>query len=85
MPYKYNFGQMVTVNCTSLASRPEAQLNWLVNNRPVSKIQLIGPWKRAVDDPPDTTETTLGLRFKVAEKHFVNDIMELKVTFSLCV
>ncbi|XP_026315807.1 uncharacterized protein LOC113227144 [Hyposmocoma kahamanoa] len=74
----YNFGQLVTVNCTSPASQPEAQLVWLINNRPVSKKQLLGPWKRVVDDPPDTTETTFGLRFRVAEKHFVNDIMELK-------
>lgn len=69
----------MTVNCTSPASQPEAQLAWLINNRPVSKKHLTGPWKRFVDDPPETTETTLGIRFKVTEKHFVNNIMELKV------
>lgn len=79
MHYHYSIGQLVTVNCTSPASQPEGQLNWLINNRPVSKRQLLGPWKRIVDDPPETTETTLGLRFKVAHKHFVNDVMELKV------
>lgn len=91
MRYHYSVGQLVTLNCTSPASQPEAQLTWLINNHPVSKRKLLGPWKRVADDPPGTIETTLGLRFKVTEKHFVNDIMELKViinyhnvTFEFC-
>lgn len=37
----YDFGDNVTLNCTSAKSKPAAKLSWLVNGEPVSSIHCI--------------------------------------------
>ncbi|KAI5633228.1 hypothetical protein NE865_14038 [Phthorimaea operculella] len=74
----YEIGDRVVANCTSSGSRPSATLRWLVNNERVHGVFLRGPWHRITEDPPDTTEVTLGVNFMVVPKHYKTGVMEIK-------
>lgn len=74
---KYFLDDLVVSNCTTAPSTPEAHLKWLINDKPVLKRFLRGPWYRVSADRPDAIETTLQLRFTVTPSDFVDGAMKL--------
>ncbi|KAJ2949900.1 hypothetical protein O0L34_g11219 [Tuta absoluta] len=74
----YEIGDRVVANCSSSGSRPSANIRWLVNNERVHSAFLRGPWHRVTQDPPDTTEVTLGVNFMVVPRHYKTGVMEIK-------
>jgi hypothetical protein len=65
---RYHIGDKVKINCTSHKSKPAAKLRWYINGEQADP-QVVKHYK--VRKEADGLETsTLGLRFKVREKHF---------------
>ncbi|KAK8405475.1 hypothetical protein O3P69_001804 [Scylla paramamosain] len=73
----YQLGEQVTVNCTSLYSKPAATLEWFINDELVLQSHYLKryPPKRE----PDGLETAvLGLSFVTSRSHFPHGEMRLK-------
>ncbi|XP_072938801.1 uncharacterized protein [Epargyreus clarus] len=75
---EYDIGDRVMLNCTSSGSRPEAHLKWLINDRPVVRDHVRGPWYRVSRERMSTTETILELRFTIMPKHFKKGVLSIK-------
>ncbi|XP_047120360.1 uncharacterized protein LOC124803224 [Schistocerca piceifrons] len=68
---RYQIGDTVDVNCTSGRSRPAAQLAWFINGDRVEDERLLrGPQVVDGGAGDGSVETVLGLRFRVAPRHF---------------
>ncbi|KYN31211.1 hypothetical protein ALC56_14479 [Trachymyrmex septentrionalis] len=73
---KYQVGDVVHMNCTSAPSKPPALLSWFINDEPVNTDYLIGP--NVVSEGNGLETARLGLKFRVANKHFRRGDMKLK-------
>ncbi|EGI69889.1 hypothetical protein G5I_01432 [Acromyrmex echinatior] len=73
---KYQVGDVVHMNCTSAPSKPPALLSWFINDEPVNTDYLIGP--NVVNEGNGLETARLGLKFRVANKHFRRGDMKLK-------
>ncbi|KYN28979.1 hypothetical protein ALC57_01626 [Trachymyrmex cornetzi] len=73
---KYQVGDVVHMNCTSAPSKPPALLSWFINDEPVNTDYLIGP--NIVNEGNGLETARLGLKFRVANKHFRRGDMKLK-------
>lgn len=76
---KYFLNDLVLMNCTSPASRPEAHLKWLINDVPASRERVYGPWYRISPEREDATEVTLQLKFYAVPSDFIDGVMSIKV------
>ncbi|GFS97621.1 uncharacterized protein NPIL_546102 [Nephila pilipes] len=78
---EYRIGDTVVVNCTSAKSKPAATLRWYIND------ELVGPeyeTEYSTTRHADGLETSsLGLKFVVTSKHFLNGNMKLKCTATI--
>ncbi|KAG8184892.1 hypothetical protein JTE90_015707 [Oedothorax gibbosus] len=78
---EYRIGDTVVVNCTSAKSKPAATLRWYIND------DLVGPeyeTEYSTTRHTDGLETSsLGLKFVVTSKHFLNGNMKLKCTATI--
>eukprot|EP00096_Caligus_rogercresseyi_P002471 TRINITY_DN14604_c0_g1_i1.p1 TRINITY_DN14604_c0_g1~~TRINITY_DN14604_c0_g1_i1.p1 ORF type:complete len:311 (+),score=72.94 TRINITY_DN14604_c0_g1_i1:859-1791(+) len=78
---RYHIGDRVDVNCTSYKSKPAAKLKWYINGEQADP-SFTHHFKVSKD--VDGLETsTLGLRFKVREKHFHQGDLKLKCTATI--
>ncbi|KAF8767816.1 endothelial cell-selective adhesion molecule-like [Argiope bruennichi] len=57
----YDFGDNVTLNCTSAKSKPAAKLSWLVNGKPVEDNDTIDHGVTLVESNLEVTSKTLQL------------------------
>ncbi|KAG8193483.1 hypothetical protein JTE90_023734 [Oedothorax gibbosus] len=57
----YDFGDNVTLNCTSAKSKPAAKLSWLVNGKPVDDNETIDHGTIHITDNLEATSKTLQL------------------------
>ncbi|XP_012534635.1 cell adhesion molecule 2 [Monomorium pharaonis] len=73
---KYQVGDVVHMNCTSAPSKPPALLSWFINDEPADTNYLIGP--TVVNEGNGLETARLGLKFRVANKHFRQGDMKLK-------
>ncbi|XP_050674180.1 uncharacterized protein LOC126971801 [Leptidea sinapis] len=80
---EYKVGDIVAVNCSSSMSRPHTQLKWLINDQPVLRRYITGPWYRISRERPDAKETILQLRFIITNEHFRDGILLLKCQASI--
>ncbi|XP_050716049.1 cell adhesion molecule 1-like [Eriocheir sinensis] len=73
----YQLGEQVTVNCTSLFSKPAATLEWFINDEQVVQQHFLKRY--APQREPDGLETAvLGLSFVTSRSHFPHGEMRLK-------
>lgn len=78
---RYQTGDTVNVTCTSTKSKPPAELNWYINDKPARREYLI---QYPPTRNPDGEEfSVLGLRFAVRTYHFQRNEMRLKCTATL--
>ncbi|XP_052754757.1 uncharacterized protein LOC113523179 isoform X2 [Galleria mellonella] len=76
---QYEIGDKLLLNCTSPPSQPEAQLTWLLNERPAPEEYLMGPWyKISTEHPEAPMRAKLKLNFIVRPEHYVNGVMTLR-------
>ncbi|XP_011869035.1 PREDICTED: cell adhesion molecule 2-like [Vollenhovia emeryi] len=73
---KYQVGDVVHMNCTSAPSKPPALLSWFINDEPANTDYLTGP--DIVNEENGLETARLGLKFRVANKHFRRGDMKLK-------
>ncbi|XP_045139426.1 uncharacterized protein LOC123520853 [Portunus trituberculatus] len=73
----YQLGEQVTVNCTSLYSKPAATLEWFINDELVLQSHYLKRYSPRRE--PDGLETAvLGLSFVTSRSHFPHGEMRLK-------
>ncbi|XP_071542957.1 uncharacterized protein [Panulirus ornatus] len=73
----YQLEEGVTVNCTSLYSKPAATLEWYINDELVTQPEFLRRYEPQKE--PDGLETAvLGLTFKTNRSHFPRGEMRLK-------
>lgn len=75
---RYHIGDKVEVNCTSKRSKPAAKLRWYINGE-IADNNFVKNYSVVAEDQGLET-STLGLRFKVRDKHFKNGDLKLKCT-----
>eukprot|EP00093_Oithona_nana_P002116 02116.XXX_19023_33521_1 [CDS] Oithona nana genome sequencing. len=75
---RYHIGDKVEVNCTSKKSKPAAKLKWYINGEQADP-DLVKHFPVSFEDRGLET-STLGLRFKVRDKHFKHGDLKLKCT-----
>lgn len=75
---RYQIGEIVHVNCTSGRSKPAVKLSWFINGEPAD-YHYLTKYKAHVTGREGLEQSTLGLRFKVKQKHFHLGDMKLKV------
>ncbi|XP_076305201.1 cell adhesion molecule 2-like [Tachypleus tridentatus] len=76
--HEYAVGDTVNINCTSAKSRPEAQIRWYINNKPVQAEYITTfPTKHHGDG---LKTSTVGLRFDVRDDHLWNGRVKLRCT-----
>ncbi|KAJ0175689.1 hypothetical protein K1T71_008848 [Dendrolimus kikuchii] len=75
---KYFLNDLVVMNCSSPPSRPDAHLKWLINDVPVSRERVFGPWYKISPDRGDALEVTLQLKFYAMPTDFVDGVMRIK-------
>ncbi|XP_029155947.1 uncharacterized protein LOC114928767 isoform X2 [Nylanderia fulva] len=73
---KYQVDDVVRMDCTSAPSKPGALLSWFINDEPADPEYLRGP--EIVVDDNGLDVATLGLEFRVENKHFRQGDMKLK-------
>ncbi|KAL7045587.1 hypothetical protein ACKWTF_002266 [Chironomus riparius] len=74
---RYQIGDMVRLNCTSGRSKPAAHLQWFINGEPADPI-LTRQFETLVTGREGLETTTLGLEFRVRQRHFKKGDMKLK-------
>lgn len=74
---RYQVGDHLKVNCTSGQSKPAAKLTWFVNGDPANAAFLKGPYVMETNNEMEVV--SLGLEFKVRQKHFKKGDLKLKV------
>ncbi|CAO1348675.1 unnamed protein product [Diamesa tonsa] len=74
---RYQIGEIVHVNCTSGRSKPAVKLSWFINGEPAD-YHYLTKYKAHVTGREGLEQSTLGLRFKVKQKHFHLGDMKLK-------
>ncbi|KAM3964299.1 uncharacterized protein ACR2FA_001791 [Aphomia sociella] len=73
---QYAIGDELSLNCTSPPSRPEAELKWLLNEKPAPVEYILGPWYKITTSYPDPpVQTKLKLHFRIMPEHYVNGVM----------
>jgi len=75
---RYHIGDKVEVNCTSKKSKPAAKLKWYINGEQADP-DLVKHFPVQFEERGLET-STLGLRFKVRDKHFKHGDLKLKCT-----
>lgn len=75
---RYQIGEFVHVNCTSGRSKPAVKLSWFINGEPAD-YRYLTKYKAHVTGREGLEQSTLGLSFKVKQKHFHLGDMKLKV------
>jgi len=82
---RYSIGDTIDVNCTSSKSKPAADISWFINGKPAEKKYLKTYNIKEHQSSYGILHTsTLGLRFRVAKKHFQPDgDMKLKCKASI--
>jgi len=78
---RYNMGDNVNVNCTSLRSNPAAKLKWYINGEEADPAIIKN--YQVIKEHSGLETSVLGLRFKVREKHFKTGDMKLKCTATI--
>lgn len=78
---RYHIGDKVNVNCTSFRSKPAAKLKWYINGEQADHVFV--KTYEVTEDKDGLETSTLGLRFKVREKHFKNGDLKLKCTATI--
>lgn len=78
---RYHIGDKVEVNCTSYKSKPAAKLKWYINGEQADHA-LVKHYP-VKDEKRGLETSTLGLRFKVREKHFKGGDLKLKCTATI--
>ncbi|XP_065572973.1 uncharacterized protein LOC136035231 [Artemia franciscana] len=79
---RYSIGDIVDVNCTSKDSLPAANLTWYINGEPVDRSYLR---QYPLEEVQETglQSITLGLQFKVRQKHFKHGGLKIKCLATL--
>ncbi|XP_065567307.1 uncharacterized protein LOC136031546 isoform X2 [Artemia franciscana] len=79
---RYSIGDIVDVNCTSKDSLPAANLTWYINGDPVDRSYLR---QYPLEEVQETglQSITLGLQFKVRQKHFKHGGLKIKCLATL--
>uniref|UniRef100_A0ABD2WHF5 Ig-like domain-containing protein n=1 Tax=Trichogramma kaykai TaxID=54128 RepID=A0ABD2WHF5_9HYME len=75
--YRYQVSDVVRFNCTSSKSKPVATLSWFINGDPVDQQLLRGPYLEE-QDRDGLQNVTLGLEFRIKQKHFKRGDMKIK-------
>lgn len=78
---RYHIGDKVRVNCTSRRSKPAAKLKWYINGEQADHYHT--KHFEIERDEEGLETTTLGLRFKVRDKHFKDGDLKLKCTATI--
>jgi len=79
---RYHVGDKVKVNCTSRRSRPAAKLRWYINGEQADH-HHVKHYDVETERLSGLQTSTLGLWFKVRDKHFKNGDMKLKCTATI--
>jgi len=78
---RYHIGDKVEVNCTSSRSKPAAKLKWYINGE-LADPALVKHFP-VIEEDRHLETSTLGLRFKVRDKHFKHGDLKLKCTAAI--
>ncbi|XP_012222099.1 uncharacterized protein [Linepithema humile] len=73
---RYQLGDVLRFNCTSLNSKPHASLSWYINSERVETQFLKGPY--ITKDQEGLETTTLSLEFRLRSKHFKKGDLKIK-------
>ncbi|KAK8380486.1 hypothetical protein O3P69_016821 [Scylla paramamosain] len=73
----YHVGEQVSLNCTSLSSRPAATLAWYVNDQLVTESHRLRKYG-ALQEGGGLQTAVLGLSFTTSPQHFQRGVMRLK-------
>ncbi|XP_013142434.1 PREDICTED: uncharacterized protein LOC106106402 [Papilio polytes] len=79
-PY-YRIGDQLSVNCTSVRSRPSVRLTWYINGEPAPFTSVTSP--RVDKDNEGYESTSLALSFQINEQHFINGGIKVKCLATL--
>ncbi|KAK2714316.1 uncharacterized protein LOC136039977 [Artemia franciscana] len=79
---RYSIGDTVEVNCTSKDSLPAVNLSWYINGEQVDRSHLRHYPLEEVEET-GLQSTTLGLQFKVRQKHFRHGGLKIKCLATL--
>ncbi|KAH8413181.1 hypothetical protein KR009_008649, partial [Drosophila setifemur] len=79
---RYQIGDYVRINCTAGKSKPAVDLSWFINQEPAEP-QKLRKYENTVSGREGLETSTLGLQFRVEQKHFRNGDMKLKCVASL--
>ncbi|XP_076310255.1 nephrin-like isoform X2 [Tachypleus tridentatus] len=80
-PSKYQLGDMVNVNCSSVKSKKPAALSWFINDKKAQPVSLIR--YPMTQHEGGLKSSTLGLKFTVRDHHLQKGKMRLKCTTKL--
>ncbi|XP_069188533.1 nephrin [Procambarus clarkii] len=73
----YRDGEKISLNCTSLRSRPPAQLTWSINGQEIAQEHLVR-YSAASEGDPALHTTTLGLSLTARTSLFTDGALELR-------
>ncbi|KAL4715360.1 hypothetical protein ACJJTC_015131 [Scirpophaga incertulas] len=75
---EYQYGSLVSANCTTGPSRPEAQLAWYINGIAAPDHYLGLSILVMSPEHPHTYQSKLNLNFTVYQSHFIKGVLTLK-------
>jgi len=78
---RYSVGDTVNVNCTSKASKPAADIQWIINgkaapNDTLREYDLVNETPYQHEELKKLYSVTVGLKFVVKPSHFQKDILD---------